>query len=149
MIAIGGLALIAAAVITRKLFHAKQDSKADQKQLHRIPQEEQRSPTVDQESAKEDNRMNELLACEGLKAVRLTENKYCLHPEYLIELLNFIGVMTQTLDKQVWDGLKDKRRQQFRNEDWDGYKQTVTEEFELGNRQYEKVTAEVLAALDL
>ena len=37
MIAIGGLALIAAAVITRKLFHAKQDSKADQKQLHRIP----------------------------------------------------------------------------------------------------------------
>ena len=54
--------------------------------------------------------MDELLAREGLNVVRLTENKYCLHPEYLIELLNFIGVMTQTLDKQAWEGLKDKRR---------------------------------------
>ena len=93
--------------------------------------------------------MNEFLAREGLKEVRLTGNKYCLHPEYLIELLNFIGVMTQTQDKQVWDSLKDKRRKQFRDEDWDGYKLTVTEEFEHGNRQYEKVTAEVLSALGL
>ena len=43
MIAIGGLALVAAAVITRKLFNAKQESMAEPKQLHTIPQEEQKS----------------------------------------------------------------------------------------------------------
>ena len=54
--------------------------------------------------------MEELVKREGFKPVRLTDNKYCLHPEYLIELLNFIGVMTQTLDKALWQDLKEKRR---------------------------------------
>ena len=40
MIAIGGLALIATAVITRKLFNVKQEFTAEPKQLHTIPQEE-------------------------------------------------------------------------------------------------------------
>ena len=37
MIAIGGLALIATAVITRKLFNVKQEFTAEPKQLHTIP----------------------------------------------------------------------------------------------------------------
>ena len=37
--------------------------------------------------------MEDLLKREGLFTIKKTENKYCLHPEYLIELLNFIGVI--------------------------------------------------------
>ena len=79
----------------------------------------------------------------------MTENKYCLHPEYLIELLNFIGVMTFKTKEAAFNALKEKRRQLYRQEAWNGYTQTVRDEFRLENEAQEKVTADVLAALQL
>ena len=107
MIAIGGLAFIAAAVAARKLIKAKQDPKPhkNEAQMSQLQELE-----VQKETPQAENRMEELVEREGFKPVRLTDNKYCLHPEYLIELLNFIGVMTQTLDKALWRDLKEKRR---------------------------------------
>ena len=93
--------------------------------------------------------MDDLLVREGFKPVRMTENKYCLHPEYLIELLNFIGTMTFQREADTWKELKNKRREQLRAEDAAGYKQTILEEFKHENRMYESVSNEVLAALQL
>ena len=52
----------------------------------------------EQKKAPESIKVN--LEREGLLKPKLTKNKYCLDPEYLIELLNFIGVMAHEKDPE-------------------------------------------------
>ena len=51
----------------------------------------QPEPQVEERKVSKPKTIGEKLQQENLNEVKLTENKYCLHPEFLIELLNFIG----------------------------------------------------------
>ena len=122
--ALGGLVVVGLAVATLKLFSSRREGRG--------PQAEVVEPT-----------MKQLLESEGLFPVKLTENKYCLHPEYLIELSNFIGVLASRRMPLIWEELKARRRTQFQQQDWEAYFVTVREEFRHSNRMHEQVSMQV------
>ena len=93
--------------------------------------------------------MRQMLETEGLIPVKMTDNKYCLHPEYLIELINFIGVKASAKEKETRDRMRDLRRSLYTQKNWDLYDLQVEEEFEFSSKMNDLVTREVLIELKL
>ena len=73
--------------------------------------------------------IGQLLEREELKQVKWTHKSGFLHPEYLIELLNFIGVISHRKEKQRSDEIRDRRRDFFDKKDWSSYENEVSADF--------------------
>ena len=94
LVAIGAVALI----IRRKqntrknLIAASETKTLDELQLIGDVQT-LRSDSEEKKIKDADLTLQQLIEREGLVPPKKTANKYCLHPDYLIQLLNFIGVL--------------------------------------------------------
>ena len=80
-------------------------------------EEETKTVTPDEEPLS----LRQMLEKEELIPVKMTENKYCLHPEYLIELMNFIGVVALVKEKETGDKMRELRRGFYSEKKWDLY----------------------------
>ena len=85
-----------------------------------------RGPKVEEETktaapAEELLTLRQMLEKEGLIPAKMTDNKYCLHPEYLIELMNFIGVVALAKAKETGDKMRKLRRGFYSEKNWDLY----------------------------
>ena len=70
----------------------------------------------------------------------MAQNKYCLDEEYLIQLLNLIGVLATSRENQITISLKTLRRKFYAQKDWKAYQRIIDQEFRHQNKMQEQVT---------
>ena len=118
MLVAGAAALIAAGFAFRA-FRGSKRSGAKESAATQSKPESARSE--DRKEAPVPLTIGEKLEQEKLGTVKMTENKYCLHPEFLIELLNFIGCEVHERNVVEAQALTAERRQYYKDENWDAY----------------------------
>ena len=107
--AAGVVAVTTAALLVRRRYANKCSNEKEMLTLIQTPDESEKLT------------MKALLDREGLLPVKKTANNYCLHPEYLIELLNFIGFMANAEDQKKVEEMRKTRREFFKKQQWEYY----------------------------
>ena len=88
------------------------------------------------------------LAAAGLDEVMKSPSGQGLEPEYMLKLLQFVTSTGKERRAAERKDALDQRRQNYKNKDWDAYRNLVKEQFMAEDTMCQAIMAETVGVLD-